>query len=65
MTGFCPRWWRSPRITERRGSKVEGRDLMGDAEVFTKKKKKITLMIYTQYQDQSDRDQWTRTINVP
>lgn len=63
MTGFCPRWWRSPRITERRGSKVEGRDLMGDAEVFTKKK--ITLMIYTQYQDQSDRDQWTRTINVP
>lgn len=28
-------------------------------------KKKITLMIYTQYQDQSDRDQWTRTINVP
>lgn len=39
------------------------RDLMGDAEVFTKKK--ITLMIYTQYQDQSDRDQWTRTINVP
>lgn len=63
MTGFCPRWWRSPRITVRRGSKVEGRDLMGDAEVFTKKK--ITLMIYTQYQDQSDRDQWTRTINVP
>lgn len=29
------------------------------------KKKKITLMIYTQYQDQSDKDQWTRTINVP